>query len=1006
MKSPFGRLSDPTLFAENRLPAHSDHQWFADAAEAATGASGLEQSLNGLWKFHYAKNLGATIPGFEAPDFDCSGWDDIPVPAHIQLQGYDRPGYVNVQYPWDGSEQLEPGQAPQLFNPVGSYVTTFRLDKPLSEGEKLSVVFMGAESALAVWLNGAYIGYAEDSFTPAEFDLTPALQSGENKLAAQVVRFSSGSWIEDQDFFRFSGLFRDVGLRRRPACHVEDIRVTTELTDDFGEADVRIKVQLTAPGAVTANLRGSAGLLSEEVTLSQPGPGEIVLRLEQPQLWSAENPYLYDLTVELKDAAGKPAEHIPLKIGVRRFGIEGGVAKINGRRIVFKGVNRHDFGPAGRAVTREQVEADIKAIKAANINAVRTSHYPNNTCLYELCDRYGLYVIDEMNLESHAMWDRLRMQNLPDSEALPGDRPEWLPALLDRAASMLERDKNHACVVMWSCGNESYGGTDILAVSNWFRDHDSRPVHYEGVRWDPRYRETSDVESQMYTPAAKIEEYLKTHRDKPFILCEYAHAMGNSFGAVAKYTELAYREPLFQGGFIWDFADQAIRCHDRYGREYFGYGGDFDDRPTDHEFSGDGIFFADHTPTPKIQEVRYLYQNFATTIEDDSFTVENRHLFTSTKDFDVVVSLSREGVLLQTEPVETDVEPGGSGTYPLPFALPGTPGEYAIDVSYRLPRDTAWAAAGHEVGWQQKVVRVGEPKRLHRAAPKLVRGIHNIGVRGQHFAALFSEFQPGLVSYRYGLTSDGGREMLKTVPLPNFWHAPTSNETGWKAPARDGQWLLASRYAKLIGRPDVQSRDGCVEIGYRYELPSQPAGQCAVLYRVFGDGRVEVTETVTPGNGLPDMPEFGMMFVLDADYGHLRWYGDGPDECYSDRRSGARVGIYEGCVADQLTPYLRPQESGSHTGVRWATVTNDDGWGMRFDCEETMEFSALPWTPFEIENAAHAVELPPISHTVIRPALARRGVGGDNSWGAKTHPEFCLPTGQPLVFRFAFGGVR
>ena len=1006
MTSPFGRLSDPTFFAENRLPAHSDHRWFADVTEALCGVSSFEQSLNGLWKFHYAKNLGATIPGFEAPDFDCSGWDDIPVPAHIQLQGYDRPQYVNVQYPWDGSEQLEPGQAPQLFNPVGSYVTTFTLDEALVDGERLSVVFNGAESALAVWLNGAYIGYAEDSFTPSEFDLTSALQPGENKLAAQVVRFSSGSWIEDQDFFRFSGLFRDVLLHRRPKCHVEDVRVTTELADGFGQAEIRIEVDVTAPGVVTARLDGGASPLSGKVTLSQPGSGEMVLRLTDPQLWSAENPYLYDLTIDVEDGDGKPAECIPLKVGVRRFGLEDGVLKINGQRIVFKGVNRHDFGPAGRVVTRDLVEADVKAIKAANINAVRTSHYPNNTYLYELCDEYGLYVIDEMNLESHAMWDRLHMQNLPDSEALPGDRPEWLPVLLDRATSMLERDKNHACIVMWSCGNESYGGTNILAVSKWFHDNDSRPVHYEGVRWDPRYRETSDVESQMYTPAAEIADYLKTHRDKPFILCEYAHAMGNSFGAVAKYTELAYREPLFQGGFIWDFADQALRSRDRYGREFFAYGGDFGDRPTDHEFSGDGIFFADHTPTPKIQEVRYLYQNFATTIEAESFTIENRHLFTSTEWFDVVVSLSREGVVLQAELVETDVKPGESGTFPLPFVVPATAGEYAIDVSYRLPWGTPWAAAGHEVGWQQKIVRVGERKRPYRSAPELARGIHNIGVRGQHFSALFSEFQPGLVSYRYGLTHDGGREMLQTVPLPNFWHAPTSNEKGWQGPARDGQWLLASRYAKLVGRPRVKTSGECVDIEYRYELPSQPVGECTVVYRVFGDGRIEVTETVTPGDGLMDLPEFGMMFVMDADYGNLRWYGEGPDECYSDRRCGARVGIYEGQVADQLTPYLRPQEAGSHTGVRWATVTNSDGWGLRLECEDAMEFSALPWTPFEIENAAHAFELPPIHRTVLRPALARRGVGGDNSWGAMTHPEFCLPAGQPLVFQFAFSGVR
>jgi len=1002
MTTALARIADPLFFAENKVAAHSDHHWYANAEEAVTGHSSFEQSLDGLWKFHYAKNLDAVIPGFESPAFDCSAWDDIPVPSHIQLQGYDRPQYVNAQYPWDGNEQVEPGQVPSRYNPVGSYVTTFNLDQPLADGETLSVVFKGAESAVVCWLNGQYIGYAGDSFTPSEFDLTAALRPGVNKLAAQVIRWTSGSWIEDQDFYRFSGLFRSVVLLRRPQCHAQDITVTTQVADDFGQAEVHIQTRLTAPGSLTAHLAtpGCAPIASSSQQLT--------LQIDHPRLWSAEDPYLYDLTIDVLDDDGNTTELIPLKIGVRRFGVEDGVLKINGQRVVFKGVNRHEFGLTGRAMTREQTEADIKTMKAANMNAVRTSHYPNNTFFYELCDQYGLYVIDEMNLESHGMWDRLHIYGLPDDEALPGDRPEWLPTLLDRAAGLLQRDKNHACVVMWSCGNESYGGSDILAVSNWFREHDpTRPVHYEGVRWDPRHRETSDVESQMYTPAAEVEEYLKTHRDKPFILCEYAHAMGNSFGAVDKYTELAYREPLFQGGFIWDFADQAIALYDRHGQPFFGYGGDSGDRPTDREFSGNGIFFADHTPSPKIQEVRYLYQDFRTTIGEDTFTVENRHLFTPTSSFECVITLAREGMTLLTAAVETAVEPGGRATYPLPFAMPVAPGEYTIDVSYRLGAATAWAPAGHEVGWQQKTVRVGQPpRRPHIPAVEAIRGIHNIGARGSHFTALFSGHQPGLVSYRYGLTSDGGREMLQWIPLPNFWHAPTSNEMGWQSANRDGGWLLASRYPKLAGRPEMYQHDDCLDVEYRYELPTSPISACAVRYTVFGDGRIEVNVSVTPGEGLPDMPEFGMMFVTDARYSHLIWYGDGPDECYADRRQGARLSVYEGDVASQLTRYLRPQEAGSHTGVRWANVLDDDGWGLRFECDDTMEFSALPWTPFEIENAAHPHELPPIHHTVLRPALARRGLGGDNSWGAMTHPEYCLPSGEPLEFRFAFSGVR
>lgn len=996
------RIADPTYVSENRLPAHSDHRWFTDADEAATGTSSFEQSLNGTWTFHYATNPSETVAGFQAADFDHSGWDAIAVPGHIQLQGYDRPQYTNVQYPWDGHESVVPGQVPQRFNPVASYLRTFTLDRPLAEGERLSVSFHGAESAVAVWLNGTWVGYGTDSFTPSEFDLTDALVDGENTIAAQVFRFSAGSWIEDQDFYRFSGLFRDVVLYRQPAVHVGDVLVTTQLSDDLADAVVSVRVELAGRGSVRASLAGVGELVDR-------GDGTLAVRVAEPRLWSSEDPHLYDLVIEAFDEAGDIVEHVPQQVGIRRFGIEDGLLRINGRRIVFKGVNRHEFGLHGRVMTREQTETDLKLIKAAGINAVRTSHYPNNSFFYELCDRYGLYVIDEMNLESHGSWDDHRRGRAPREAVVPGDRPEWRDALLDRAASMYERDKNHASIVIWSCGNESFGGSNILAVADWFRARDTRPVHYEGIHWDPRYPQTSDVASQMYTPAAEVEAYLSTHRDKPFILCEYGHAMGNSFGAVDKYVDLAYCDPLFQGGFIWDFADQAVPLVDRYGRAYFGYGGDCDDRPADYEFSANGIFFADHTPTPKLQEVRYLYQPFRISISRDGIEVENRLLFTASSAYDCVATLAREGDVLREEIVETNVGPGETGTYPLPFALPTDGGEVTVDVSFRLREATAWAAAGHEMAWKQTVrtpsaARPASP-RPSTPRPELIEGIHNVGLRGAHFSALFSRLYGGLVSYRYGPTPETGRELLRGIPKPNFWHAPTSNERGWGAPFADGPWLLGSRYAKVTPEdPEVRVHDDAVDVRYTYCLPTTPHSRCEVAYRVDADGHIGVTMTVRPGDGLPDMPEFGLLLTADADLHKLRWYGEGPEESYVDRRRGARLGVYSADVADQLTRYVRPQEAGSHTGVRWAEVTGDDGAGLRFDCPDGMEFSALPWTPFEIENALHPNELPPIHRTVLRPALMRRGVGGDDSWGARTHPEYLLPRGT-LEFRFGFQGI-
>ena len=1001
MNIDLNRVADPRVVAENRMSAHSDHRAFRDRAELDAGRSGFEQLLSGTWKFHYAPSPADTVPGFEAADFDASGWDDIRVPAHIQLSGYDRAQYANVQYPWDGHEQIEPGQIPTRFNPVGSYVRSFTLE-PLGAGETVSVVFEGAESAIAVWCNGHYVGYATDSFTPSEFDLTAVVVPGENRLAAQVIKWSSGSWLEDQDMFRFSGLFRDVVLRRRPATHVDDLRVRTTLADDFASAELRLEVALQGEGTVSAHLEGVG-------ELAPTGDGAFGIRVEQPRLWSPESPALYELVVEVRDAAGEVTEVIPQAVGIRRFAIEDGLLRLNGRRVVFNGVNRHEFGLDGRVMTREQTELDLQALKRINVNAIRTSHYPNNSFFYELADRYGFLVIDEMNLESHGMWDRIRYLGGDLAEAFPGDRPEWLPALLDRAASMLERDKNHPSVVMWSCGNESFGGTTILEVADWFRTHDDRPVHYEGVDWDRRHPDTTDVLSKMYTPARDIVPYLEANPGKPFILCEYAHAMGNSFGAVDEYVELAYREPRFQGGFIWDFADQALALVDRHGRAYYGYGGDSGESPHDGDFCGNGIFYADHTPSPKAREAAKLYQGLRILVDADGFTVESRLLATRSSAYVCQVTLEREGEVRESATVETDVAPGESARYPLPFVVPAD-GEHSVLVSFRLREATDWAEAGHEVAWGQGVLGAWvPPARVGVEAPQLVHGIHNTGVHGARFHVQFSRLYGGLTSYRYGGGADGGRELLGGMVRPNFWHAPTSNERGWGAPREDGQWLLASRFGRMVpdsGDPVVTvGDDGSVTAVYRYPLPVTPATVCEVAYRVDGSGRVEVTQTMELVEGLPELPEFGTTLITSADFDRWRWYGEGPEECYVDRRQGARLGVHEVAVAEALTPYLKPQESGSRTGVRWAEVTDAQGVGMRLESVGGMEFSALPWTPDEIEAAPHPNELPPSNRTVLRPALMRRGVGGDDSWGARTLPGYRLPRAGVLSFTFTFTGV-
>ena len=1025
----YNKVKDPEFFRDNRLDAHSDHICYANEEEEKRGVSSFRFNLNGLWKFAYAPNFVSAPDGFEAEGYDCKGWADIHVPAHIQMEGYDTPQYANVQYPWDGWQEAEPGEIPERFNPVASYVKYFEVPENM-KGQPVYISFQGVESALALWCNGSYVGYSEDSFTPSEFDLTPYLKDGENKLAARVFKWSSSSWCEDQDFFRFSGIFRDVYLYTVPAVHISDMRVQTLLQDDFDRAELVLDLKATANGKINVSLlketrefryddsyRKNLGQVTEckaiaDMSAALKNENHFVIPVEKPLLWSAEEPNLYKLKIEVLNESGRLQEVIPVQVGFRRFEIADGLMKLNGKRIVFKGANRHEFSSrTGRVVNEEELWQDLVTMKQHNINAIRTCHYPNDSRIYALCDRLGLYMIDECNLESHGSWTAALDGKIPMENIVPGNRPEWNAMMLDRVESMYQRDKNHPAILIWSCGNEAFGGKNIFDMSQFLREHDKgRVIHYEGIFHDRSYPDTSDVESQMYTPAAKIEEWLKKDRSKPFICCEYTHAMGNSCGAMHKYTDLTDREPLYQGGFIWDYVDQSIYKKDRYGNEFQAYGGDFDDRPCDYNFSGNGIVYGgDRKPSPKMQEVKYNYQNISVEVMEDKIKITNKNLFADTSDFDCFLRVEREGVLVEERKLMTDVEPGCSGEFPQPFLIPGTAGEYVVTVSFCLKKDTAWARAGHEIAFGQGVFRKsGEETYIADrtvAVDKTLQVIHgksNLGVRGEEFEALFS-YGGGLVSYRYG-----GRELLKTMPKPNFWRAPVDNDCGNHMMQRYGQWKLASMYVGTYGvegkNPVVEEQGNGVVLTYRYQMPTTPVSECEVKYRVYGDGTIETTLAMDPVKELGDMPEFGMLFKVDADLDNLEWYGNGPQETYADRQRGAKLGIFRNKVEENMARYMVPQECGNKTEVRYAKVTDAKGRGVLF-AGNAMSFSALPWTPHEMENAAHPNELPPVHYTVIRAALAQMGVGGDDSWGSKVHDEYLLPADRRLEFTFCFKGI-
>ncbi len=1103
----YKKLSDPEFFKENVLPAHSDHICYPDEAHLMSGENPFRYSLNGIWKFSYARNLTECVKGFELQETDCRGWADIRVPAHIQMEGYDIPCYVNAQYPWDGHEQIWTDEIPTRFNPTASYVKYFTLPEAM-QGKPLYISFQGVESGMALWLNGHYVGYSEDSFTPSDFELTPYVQAGENKLAVQVYKWTSGSWTEDQDFFRFSGIFRDVFLYTRPEVHISDLRIRALLNDTYDAAELTVDVQGCGSGTIRLRLqenhtrewelaevlkygnrptvgakvleaasfeleKGSespkqkettagAGQLQEASGATQDkgqtqaacgcadSAGHLALSVKDFRLWSAEEPNLYDLILTVCDAQGQVTEVICETVGFRRFEIKDSLMLLNGKRIVFKGVNRHEFGSrAGRVPQEDEILQDVLTMKRHNINAIRTSHYPNDSRIYRLCDRLGIYMIDENNMESHGTWDPLARGAGEIDLVVPGDYPQWLPMMLDRVNSTYQRDKNHPAILIWSCGNESFGGLDIREMANKFRELDpTRLVHYEGVYNDRRYNDSSDIESQMYPPVERIKEHLANDRSKPFICCEYTHAMGNSCGGMYLYTDLTDTEPLYQGGFIWDYVDQSLYRKDRYGNEFQAYGGDFGERPSDYNFSGNGIVYGgDRAPSPKMQEIKFNYQNISAVVSEDKVLVKNKNLFVNTDRFDCTVTLERDGQLVERAPLATSVAPLSEQEYALPEAIlramhgiAANPagkesasvdsaqvisGEYAITVSFALKEDLPWAKAGYEVAFGQGVYQIGQDAKHRGAAARtaqtaqsasgekngqksfeVVRGKCNLGVRGANFEVLFSFIEGGLTSYRYG-----GVELLKNKPMPNFWRAPIDNDEGNHMSARYAQWKIASLYldhkdfeTNAWVEPLIEEREDSVSVTYVYEMPTTPRASCQLIYTVSADGMVEARLSYDPVKELGDMPEFGMLMKLDADYDTVEWYGLGPEETYVDRCRGGRLGVYRNKVADNLARYMVPQECGNKTGVRWAKVCDRNGRGMLFE-GDGMHFSALPYTPHEIENARHAFELPQVHYTVIRAAKQQMGVAGDNSWGARPHPEHLIDVSGRVEFAFRFRGI-
>lgn len=990
-------LSNPEVYAVNRKDAHSDHDYYTSMEEARQwGEMPLRQSLNGTWRFAYAPNPSLRAADFYKLNFDCSRMGYIQVPGHIQLQGYDRNQYVNTQYYCDGIEFLRPPQVSEIHNPVASYVRMFTVDEAL-RGKPISISFQGVEVAFYVWVNGQFLGYSEDSFTPAEFDLTGYLCEGENKLAVEVYKRGSASWIEDQDMWAFSGIFRDVYLYAVPQTHVEDMRITATVVDDYanGSLDIRAKLIGDLSGTVTATLLDNSGAVVYAETLPAGEEVHFATKLLGVKPWSAEEPNLYRLYLELKDAGGNTVEAVPEDVGFRTFEMIDKVMHINGKRILFRGVNRHEFNVhRGRSITQEDMLWDIRFMKRHNINAVRTCHYPNQTLWYRLCDRYGIYLMDETNLESHGSWEKLGQ--VEPSWNVPGSRPEWLGAVMDRAASMFQRDKNHACILSWSLGNESYAGSCIEAMSNFFRRIDpTRLVHYEGCARCREYMHVTDMESRMYAKPQDIVEYLENDPERPYISCEYMHCMGNSGGGLKLYTDLEEKYAMYQGGFIWDYIDQAIYRTNDQGERVLCYGGDHDERPTDYEFCGNGLVYADRSVSPKTQEVKALYSNVKLFPDENGVTVKNENLFISTAEFLFHCRILKNGVEMFREETRLDVPPGQKQYCALPFPQVQEPGEYTFEVSMHLAEDTLWENKGFEICFGQYVKTVAEEQKPCEKPLEVIYGDVNIGIKGEGFHVMFSRSEAGMSSLVYD-----GVEFVTRAPKTTYWRALTDNDRGCKHGFDRGQWLAAGLYQKMVDFRVVQAEKE-VTVTMEYLLPIVPQAKQTVSYTVTGDGKIRVEATYHGAPGLPTMPAFGMEFKLKQRYENFRYYGLGPEENYIDRMEGARLGIFSGTAMGNLSRYLVPQECGNRMGVRWISVADENGVGLRFSAEGApFEGSVLPYSACELDAASHREELPRPHYTWVRIMGCQMGVGGDDSWGAPVQRQFWLDsdTDRKLVF--------
>ena len=1002
--------ANPEITGVNRLPQHATfmpYASFEEAQKAERYASSRCKVLNGKWKFKLYKNYAYRPSDFAQVHYDTHNWDTVQVPGSWQMQGYDQSQYCNVRYPWEGHEDICPPAAPTKHNPVGCYVKRIHVGADLLQ-KRVVLCFEGVESAFYLYVNGQRVGYSESSFNRAEFDVTRYLQEGSNVIGVEVYRWCTGSWLECQDMWRLGGIFRDVYLYTTEREYIRDFVLKAqpdgEMKDGFVEVLVKTNGAYEGLSLDMSVLDAAGNTVALDCQYANEDHRTMLRAIVAgADLWSSEHPALYTLVLTLKNN-GAPIEYISTKFGFRKVEILDGVIRINDRRVVFKGTNRHEFDcRTGRYITEEVMRDDLEKMKRANMNAVRTSHYPNCPRWMELCDEYGIYVIDENNMESHGT-NRSAIIGCPQ---IPDSRPEWEKACMDRIQALYERDKNCTCVVCWSMGNESLGGETPKKMYRYLKNvDDTRFVHFE-CHGDPEEQSLSDVQSKMYAKPRECEEYALTRRDgRPYLLCEYTHAMGNSCGSTDEYTTLWDKYPCLQGGFVWDWVDQSILTKDDQGREYLAYGGDFGDEPNDGHFCGNGLLFGDRRITPKYYEIQKLYQYVDFCAVDPvrgQVEIKNKYLFTDLADFELYWCQCSDKGVFRDGVVEVQLAPGEKKVLDLELGRPCNT-EFYLNLELRTKEKTLWCPAGFAVAKEQFVIDAfaNTYDELVADAPLLVDDTYgSLRVMSDDVNIRFERRERNqLVSIKVG-----GEELLQGPMRFNFWRALTDNDRGTRAGSRLGCWRDAGDTPGIYNKTkwsieNYKILDGGkkVVVVSGATVCTQPECKGQVVYTITSKG-MEVDMQFFPNDALPEIPEVGLLFELPPDFENLTYLGAGPEENYIDRCNATQIGLYNTTVTDLYTDYLKPQECGNRTGVRYATLVGQKKV-FSLVAEPVMELNVSHWLPKEIENTWHGKDLPPVTKTVVRCIARQQGVGGYDSWGAHCNEKYKNKTDKTYRLKF------